>query len=172
MSEVRASTMIGEELDALIQRCVSGDPSAWEAIVRAQWKRVFNIAYKFVGRIDDAEDLTQEIFVRLLKALPTYDRRSHFVTWLTSVSRNHCIDHYRRLRSERERFTHDVEPDDLEVEDALRRPDLALEREDQIGLVHRALAQLSSTLREAVTLRDIHDLAYHEIAERMNLPEG
>lgn len=160
------------EQQELIDRCLAGDPDAWDRVVRSYWKRVFNIAYKFVGRYDDAEDLTQEIFVRLLRALPTYDRRANFETWLTSVSRNHCIDHYRRLRRENERFTHDIDPEDVRLEDPLRRPDVTLEKEDQVGLVRKALARLSSTLRDAVALRDVHDLSYQEIAERLQLPEG
>ena len=156
----------------LIDRCLAGDPAAWDLVVRTHWKRVFNIAYKFVARYDDAEDLTQEIFVRLLRALPTYDRRANFETWLTSVSRNHCIDHYRRLRRENERFTHDIDPEDVPLEDPLRRPDVTLEKEDQVELVRKALARLSPTLRDAVALRDVHDLSYQEIAGRLELAEG
>jgi RNA polymerase sigma-70 factor, ECF subfamily len=160
------------EQEQLIDRCLAGDPAGWDYVVRAYWKRVFNIAYKFVGRYDDAEDLTQEIFVRLLRALPTYDRRANFDTWLASVSRNHCIDNYRRIRRENERFTHDVDPEDVRLEDPLRRPDVTLEKEDQVGLVRKALAHLSPTLRDAVALRDVHDLSYEEIAARLQLPEG
>ena len=160
------------EQQELIDRCLAGDPDAWDRVVRSYWKRVFNIAYKFVGRYDDAEDLTQEIFVRLLRALPTYDRRANFETWLTSVSRNHCIDHYRRLRRENERFTHDIDPEDVPLEDPLRRPDVTLEKENQVELVRKALGRLSPTLRDAVALRDVHDLSYQEIAERLQLAEG
>jgi RNA polymerase sigma-70 factor (ECF subfamily) len=160
------------EQEQLIDHCLAGDFAAWDRVVRTYWKRVFNIAYTFAGRYDDAEDLTQEIFVRLLRALPTYDRRATFETWLTSVSRNHCIDYYRRIRRENARITHDVDPEALRLEDPLRRPDLTLEREDQVGLVRKALAYLSPTLRDAVALRDVHDLSYEEIAARLQLPEG
>ncbi len=71
---------------------------AWEAIVRQYWRRVFNIACKFVGRHDEAEDLTQDVFLKIFKALKTFDRRANFQTWLISVSRNLCIDHYRSVR--------------------------------------------------------------------------
>lgn len=158
--------------DELIRRCLADDQAAWDTVVRTYWKRVFNIAYKFVGRYDEAEDLTQEIFVRLLRVLPTYDRRANFETWLTSVSRNHCIDYYRRARRENERVTHEIDPEELQLEEPLKRPDITLEKDDQVGLVRRALAQLSPTLRTAVALRDIHDLSYQEIAARLQLPEG
>jgi RNA polymerase sigma-70 factor (ECF subfamily) len=77
-----------EAIDALIQRCLAGDQSAWEEIVRHHWRRVFNIAYKFTGRHDEAEDLTQDVFLKIFKSLKTFDRRANFQTWLVSVSRN------------------------------------------------------------------------------------
>ena len=89
-------------IDAIIQRCLNGDERAWEEIIRLHWRRVFNIAYKFVGRHDQAEDLTQDVFLKLFKSLNTFDRRANFQTWLVSVSRNLCIDHYRSVRKERE----------------------------------------------------------------------
>jgi RNA polymerase sigma-70 factor (ECF subfamily) len=88
----------GQSAADLVQRCLDGDAAAWDTLVRIYWKRVFNIAYKFVAQFEEAEDLTQEIFVKLFRALPTFDRRASFDTWLTRVSRNLCIDRYRRRR--------------------------------------------------------------------------
>ena len=70
------------------------------------------------------------------------------------------------------RITHDIDPEDVRLEDPLRRPDVTLEKEDQVGLVRKALAHLSPTLRGAVALRDVHDLSSEEIAARLQLPEG
>src|SRR5689334_22216624 len=105
-----ASSDPSSAIDAIIQRCLNGDQSAWEEIVRLHWRRVFNIAYKFVGRHDLAEDLTQDIFLKLFRSLGTFDRRANFQTWLISVSRNLCIDHYRSVRKERESIARDVDP--------------------------------------------------------------
>jgi RNA polymerase sigma-70 factor (ECF subfamily) len=88
--------------EALVERCLAGDQAAWDQIVRQHWRKVFNLAYKFVGRHDEAEDLTQDIFLKIFKALHTFDRRANFQTWLISISRNLCIDHYRSVRKERE----------------------------------------------------------------------
>ena len=82
---------------------------AWEQIVRQYWRKVFNVAYKFVGKHDEAEDLTQDIFLKIFKSLDTFDRRANFQTWLISVSRNLCIDHYRSVRKERETIDRDVD---------------------------------------------------------------
>ena len=156
----------------LVQRCLDGDAAAWDTLARGYWKRVFNIAYKFVAQVDEAEDLTQEIFVKLFRALPTYDRRASFETWLTRVSRNLCIDRYRRRRREEERFTVQVDPDTIALDELVSRPDATLEQRDQIALVRRAMSNLPSAYREAVTLRDIHELSYEEIADRLQLAEG
>ena len=88
--------------DSLIEQCLSGDQAAWDAIVRQNWRKVFNVAYKFVGKHDEAEDLTQDIFLKIFKALNTFDRRANFQTWIISISRNLCIDHYRSVRKERQ----------------------------------------------------------------------
>ena len=96
-------------IDELIQRCFEGDQSAWETIVRQHWRRVFNVAYKFVGTHEESEDLTQEIFLKIFKSLGTFDRRANFQTWLISVSRNLCIDHYRSVRKERETIDRNVD---------------------------------------------------------------
>ena len=156
----------------LIERCLDGDAAAWDTLVRVYWKRVFNIAYKFVARFDEAEDLTQEIFIKLFRALPTFDRRASFETWLTKVSRNLCIDRYRRRRREKERFTDEVDLDTIQLDELASRPDATLEQRDHVAMVRRALAKLPPAYREAVALRDVHDLSYEEIAHRLQLPAG
>jgi len=169
----RPSAGVGNNSEPdLIQRCLEGDATAWDTLVRVYWKRVFNVAYKFVARFDEAEDLTQEIFVKVFRALPTFDRRASFETWLTKVSRNLCIDRYRRRRREEERFTDEVDPDTIQIDELVSRPDATLEQRDEIAMVRRALAKLDPTYREAVALRDVHDLSYEEIARRLQLPEG
>src|SRR5580765_8312117 len=101
------------EIEALIQRCLQGDQLAWDAIVQQYRRKVFNVAYKFVGKHDEAEDLTQDIFLRVFKSLGSFDRRANFQTWLISVSRNLCIDHYRSVRQERQTIDRGVDPSEL-----------------------------------------------------------
>jgi RNA polymerase sigma-70 factor (ECF subfamily) len=158
--------------DAIIERCLSGDQAAWEAIVRLYRRKVFNIAYKFVGRHDQAEDLTQDVFLKLYKSLDTFDRRANFQTWLISVSRNLCIDHYRSVRKERETINRDVDPSELAPVSADTPADYKLEQRDRVVLLRQALDALAPTLRTAVMLRDIQELTYQEIADRLKLPEG
>jgi RNA polymerase sigma-70 factor (ECF subfamily) len=159
-------------IDEIIQRCLDGDQSAWDEIVRLYWRRAFNIAYKFVGRHDQAEDLTQDVFLKLFKSLDTFDRRANFQTWLISVSRNLCIDHYRSVRKEREMIRRDVDPTDLAPVAPTRSPQAELELRDRVHLLRVALDALPPTLRTAVMLRDIQELTYQEIAARLDLPDG
>ena len=92
----------------LLQRCRQGDEAAWRELVAPHTRRVFNLAYRFVGRVDEAEDLTQEIFVKVYQSLDRYrPSEGAFTTWLTTVARNQAIDHYRRRREERARRTDD-----------------------------------------------------------------
>jgi len=158
--------------DEIIERCLNGDQAAWETIVRLYWRKVFNVAYKFVGKHDEAEDLTQDIFLRVFKSLDTFDRRANFQTWLISVSRNLCIDHYRSVRKERETIDRDIDANELSPPSADQGPFAALEQRDRVELLRRALSSLPRTLRTAVVMRDIQELSYQEIADRLRLPEG
>ena len=167
-----AATPGPQEIDPLIERCLKGDQSAWDAIVRLYWRKVFNIAYKFVGRHDEAEDLTQDVFLKLFKSLKTFDRRANFSTWLISVSRNLCIDHYRSMRREHDVVTHDVDASTLANASTVESPHARLERRDRVSLLRAALDRLAPSLRTAVMLRDIQELSYQEIADRLGVPEG
>ena len=161
-----------QAMDQVIQRCLDGDQAAWETIVRTHWRRVFNIAYKFVGRHDQAEDLTQDVFLKLYKSLDTFDRRANFQTWLISVSRNLCIDHYRSVRKERETINHDVDASELKPAAPGQSAYAALEQRDRVELLRVAMEQLAPALRTAVMLRDLQEMSYDEIARQLHLPEG
>src|SRR6187551_2818950 len=141
--------------DALIEQCLGGDQAAWEIIVRQNWRKVFNVAYKFVGKHDEAEDLTQDIFLKVFKSLATFDRRANFQTWLISVSRNLCIDHYRSIRNERQLIDRGVDPADLSPAAGGTGPVASLEQQDRVVLLREALAALPQSLRAAVLMRDI-----------------
>lgn len=158
--------------DRLIERCLGGDQDAWEAIVRLNWRKVFNVAYKFVGRHEEAEDLTQDIFLKIFRSLETFDRRANFQTWLISVSRNLCIDYYRSVRKERQTIDRQVTAEEVGPVSHDAGPLAALEQRDLAALLRRALQTLPESLRTAVMMRDIQELSYQEIAGRLNLPEG
>jgi RNA polymerase sigma-70 factor (ECF subfamily) len=167
-----ATPFAPEAIEALIRRCLRGDEAAWETIVRHYWRKVFNVAYKFVGKHDEAEDLTQEIFLKIFKSLDTFDRRANFQTWLISVSRNLCIDHYRSVRKERETIDRDVDASELTPISKEVGAIALLEQQDRVALLRQALAGLPETLKTAVLMRDIQEMSYQEIARKLRLPEG
>jgi RNA polymerase sigma-70 factor (ECF subfamily) len=161
-----------DTIEALIQRCLHDDQAAWDLIVRQYWRKVFNVAYKFVGKHDEAEDLAQEIFLKIFKSLKTFDRRANFQTWLISVSRNLCIDHYRSVRKERQTLDRGVDAGDVMLVSPDPSPMAEIEQRDRVALLRQALAELPVPLRTAVVMRDIQELSYQEIADRLRLPEG
>ena len=161
-----------DDTDALIRRCLAGDQLAWETIVHRYRRKVFNVAYKFVGKHDEAEDLTQDIFLKVFRSLDSFDRRANFQTWLISVSRNLCIDHYRSVRKERETINREVDAAELVRASNDSGPFVALEQRDRVALLRHALGLLPPTLRVVVLMRDIQELSYQEIADRLRLPEG
>jgi RNA polymerase sigma-70 factor (ECF subfamily) len=155
----------------LIERCLGRDNAAWDEIVARYRRKVFHIAYKFTGKHDEAEDLMQEIFLRVFRSLEKFNRDADFSTWLGSVARNHCIDHYRAAKREREVLVEDLLAFDSAPASS-GNPHRALEDRDRSSFLRRGLELLPGKLREAVVLRDLVGLSYQEMAERLHLPEG
>src|SRR3954463_16314873 len=117
-------------IDVTIQRAAEGDQAAWDVIVRTYWRKVFNVAYRFVGTYDEAEDLTQEIFLKVFRSLSTFDRRANFQTWLIRVSRNLCIDRYRSGRRDREVFPREVNAATGQAESGVPSPQARVETQE------------------------------------------
>jgi RNA polymerase sigma-70 factor (ECF subfamily) len=162
----------GSPSDAeLIERCLRRDNAAWEQIIARFRRKIFHIAYKFTGRHDDAEDLTQEILFKVFKSLDRFNRDADFGTWLSSVARNYCIDHYRASKREKEVLVDDLVAFDLAPASA-GNPHQALMEDDRRSFLRKGLDLLPEKLREAVVLRDLQGLSYQEMAERLSLPEG
>lgn len=141
-------------------------------MVARHTRRVFGVAYRFTGRVDEAEDLTQEIFVKVYQNLSRFrENEGALATWLTTVARNHAIDHYRKRREERLRTADDpalLEGLAAAGESPLRR----LERQERVRLVHRGLRALPEELRQVVILCDLEGLPYEQIASALALPLG
>ena len=167
------------EADAeIVEQARKGDPLAWEKLVVRHTKRIYNLCFRFVGRVDDAEDLTQDIFVKVFRNLSSYNADSgQFVTWMMSVGRNLLIDHYRQSKDDRMTISVSAEDDDeLSVLDTLpaHQPSALadMEREERAVLLRRALDRLPPQLKEAVILRDLEELSYEEIEQILKVPDG
>ncbi|HZU41622.1 MAG TPA: sigma-70 family RNA polymerase sigma factor [Terriglobales bacterium] len=167
---------------SLIRRCLAGDAAAWEEIVQLYHRRIYNLCYRFAGSGDDAQDLTQEVFIKMYRTLSSYDaERGAFVTWVTSMTRNLLVDHFRKGKHDRMTDSLDASaiPDQEEgpsMGDQLQAksapPDSSVQSREAQEMVHGALQKLSPELREAVILRDLQDMDYREIAVVLKVPEG
>ena len=166
---------------ALVRRCIAGDAEAWEEIVRTHSRRIYNICYRFTGSADNADDLAQEVFIKMYRTLASFDPdRGAFTTWITTMTRNLLVDHFRKTKQDRATDSLDAglgeEEDSATLSD--RIPDTAPSADDRIQrretqeMVQKAIQKLSPELREAVILRDIQDMDYKEIASALKVPEG
>jgi len=157
----------------LVQLCLRGDGPSWEELVRRHTRRVHNLCYRFTGNAAAAEDLSQDVFVRVYRTLASYQAaQGAFTTWLTSITRNLLVDHYRRTRRDRQTDSIDALPQFDEHPSPARTPDSWAEASELSVQVQRALSRLSPELREAVILRDLQGLDYDEIRVVLQVPEG
>jgi RNA polymerase sigma-70 factor, ECF subfamily len=176
------SNMVTGTLDpdyTIVERCLSGDAAAWEELVRLHTRRVYGLCYRFTGKEAEAQDLTQDVFLRVFRALGSFrSTEGSFTTWLARLTRNLLIDHYRRTRNER--VTDSIEEQLPRIEggrtgdgvSAPRRADSAVAGREASELLQGALGKLSPELRETIILRDLQEMEYREIAEVLAIPEG
>jgi RNA polymerase sigma-70 factor, ECF subfamily len=158
----------------LVERCLSGEEAAWEALVKTHTRRVYAICYRFTGSNQEAQDLTQDVFLRVFRSLKSFRAgEGSFNVWLGKLARNLLIDHYRRTKLERATDSIESSLPVLEEKTAMsgRAEGLLAGREASEAL-QGALQKLSPELRETVILRDLEELEYREIARILNVPEG
>ena len=163
--------MSGNEEKDLVERCKKGEDEAWRELVDRFGSKVYSVAYHFTMKREDAEELAQEIFLRVFENLHRYDGGFPLVAWLVSLSRNLCIDRYRRAKRERSfRFVSDdavvplLQSADDPAANALRK--------ERVKILFSALAEIPEDLAEILVLRDLDGLAYGEIGQALELPEG
>ncbi len=169
-----AKSLATNEGAELVRKCRAGDGAAWEEIVQTYTRRIYNLAYRFTSRADSAEDLTQEVFIRVYRSLDQYNpKQGDLQNWLMRLARNLVIDDYRK----RQRAPQDEAADDLEVHQYhLRATGVSAQREmerRELGAqVQAGIDKLSPDLRTCVILRDIEELSYQEIVDLLKIPEG
>jgi RNA polymerase sigma-70 factor (ECF subfamily) len=171
--QVRTSNSLDADVQ-LVERCLSGQEAAWEDLVKVHTRRVYSICYRFTNSDPEAQDLTQDVFLRVFKNLRSFRAgEGLFVVWLTRLTRNLLIDHYRRTRMDR--ATDSIEDQTAALEEntaAIARTEGMLAGREASEVLQAALQKLSPELRETVILRDLEELEYREIAKILNVPEG
>lgn len=164
----------------LVNRCRHGDALAWSELVQSYHGLVYSLCYSFTRGAADAEDLTQEVFIKIYSNLCSYDQaRGDLGGWITAVTRNQLVDYFRRTRVQRATDSLDAgweEPGTLPPSHQLR--DQRANAHDHVAagevrtILRRAIARLSPEMREAVTLRYFRGMEYRTIAKFLKIPEG
>jgi len=180
-AEVRA---LEQDWTQIVRRCMNGDSGAWAEMVRTHQRRVYGLCYRFTGNATDAEDLTQDVFLKIYSNLGSFDStRGSLPVWITTMTRNLLVDNFRRTRNQRATGSLDEGWDQTEelrphlsvadrLADAGPSPHESAARQELKNMVQKALMKVSVELREAVILRDLQDLDYKEIAQVLGIPEG
>jgi RNA polymerase sigma-70 factor (ECF subfamily) len=164
----------------LVRRCMDGDSGAWAELVRTHHRRVYGLCYRFTGNPADAEDLTQDVFLKIYSNLASFDTgRGSLQVWITTMTRNLLVDNFRRTRNQRATSSLDdgwESAEDLQPVARLTAsgpsPHESAAQKELAKMVQDALARVSPDLREAVILRDLQDMDYKEIACVLGIPEG
>jgi RNA polymerase sigma-70 factor (ECF subfamily) len=149
---------------ALLQRAQKGDEQAFSSIVRLYQTVVFNYVLRVVGGDRaHAEDLTQEVFLRVYQGLPGFNLRCRFTTWLFQVAKHRVLD---ELRARERRPQAVVNIDDMPHLESFDQP---IERMETIDAIWRAVEELNPDLKMALLLRDVVGLPYNEIADSLEI---
>ena len=164
----------------IVRRCMDGDSGAWAEMVRTHHKRVYGLCYRFTGNYTDAEDLTQDVFLKLYSNLSSFDvGRGSLQVWITTMTRNLLVENFRRTKNQRATSSLDEGWETLEELRPIdrlvardRSPHELAAQKELSRMVQEALAKVSVELREAVILRDLQDMDYKEIAQVLAIPEG
>jgi len=173
-------SLLETEWSQVVRRCMDGDTGAWAELVRTHHRRVYGLCYRFTGNPTDSEDLTQDVFLKIYSNLASFDTtRGSLQVWITTLTRNLLVDHFRRTRNLRATGSLDDgwdSSDELKPIDRLTAkgpsPHESAAQKELAKMVQEALARVSVELREAVILRDLQDMDYKEIAQVLGIPEG
>ena len=160
----------------LVRKSLAGDQRACRDLVRRYQRPVFSVLMRVVRRAEDAEDLAQETFVRMFRALDRYDPERPFTAWLFTIATRLAIDHLRRRRVQTVSLTvtqpGSTEERDIDVEDPGLKPDEVTSNAEEERIAQDLIDSLPEHYRIVVLLRHQQDLSYEEIAEALNLPLG
>lgn len=168
--------MIMTQEQALVQRILAGDESGFEQLVKEHSSKVMGLAWRLVGNREEAEDLAQEAFLRLHRALPDFRGESKISTWLYRTTTRLAIDFLRRERLKRKLFFFRADndaPDPIDLAGDLREhPGRKAQSREAMALLRRSLNQLSPRQRVIFTLRHYEGLPLKDIADHLGLETG
>ena len=168
--------MTREEESRIVQKVLKGDVNAFETLVLAYEKSVYNITLRMTGNSEDASDMTQEAFIKAYNSLQSFRGDSKFSVWIYRIATNVCLD-FIRSRSRKPTVSLSVEDKDgdeveLDVADESQSPEQLLDRQMTRESVRRGLETLTPEYRQILLLREIQGLSYDEISQCLGLEVG
>ncbi len=174
---MKASPRVQKEV---IESCKAGDQKAFAEIVLHYQKKVFNLAYRMLGNLEEAKDLAQEVFISVFESIKDLKEEIKFDAWLTQITLNHCRNRWKYLKR-RQYFNSDSLDDPIETEDGnmpkaiadpSENPEALYEKKMVQQFIQNGLLKLKEDQRELVVLRDLQGFSYEEMGELLGLPEG
>lgn len=177
---IGSSSAAAEDEDAeLVRQCTRGSREAFDALVEKYYKKIYNLAYRFVGDPEEANDLAQEIFAAAYQNLKKFRGDAKFSTWLFQIASNRGKNRFKYLKR-RGYFVNkgkgesefDKESGVRDIPDYSQNPETVLASRQMQKIVQDAIDELEPDHKEIVILRDIEGFSYDEIARMLNLPEG
>jgi RNA polymerase sigma-70 factor, ECF subfamily len=160
----------------LVVRSQEGDQLAFEELVRKYQQVILNLAYHYIGRRDEIEDIAQKIFLKVYFSLPKFDTKRPFFPWLYRIAINQCYDELRRVKRQKIHTFSELSLDDTaSIEKLINQNEIPVSsdetRQEMHALLHRMLEQLPSHQKMAVVLRDIEQIPYVKMAEILKCTE-
>lgn len=156
----------------IVKKLKTGDTEAWNMLVESFSKKVYNLALNFAGNKDDAADMTQEIFLKIYNNIDKFEEERNFSSWVMKLSKNYCIDFWRKNKSSRQNVELDENLYTNSVHDQALTPEDSLVQKNDITYLRQKLLQLPPDLRSLIIMRDIQDYSYQEISENLDIPLG
>lgn len=169
--------MLTIQEDDLIEKCQRGDVEAFEKLIASYEKKVYNIAYRYMGSKEEAEDLAQEAFIKVFRSIRSFRGEASFSTWLYHIVTNVCRD---ALRKNSRRMADSLdcavttEKGELqrEVPDWSMSPEPIYENQELGELLHYLISQLTPEYKAVIIMRELEEMSYEEIAKELNCSLG
>lgn len=161
----------------LLDKAKAGDIAAFEELIEGYQRKIFNIALRIVGNYDDANDLSQEVLIRIFKSIGSFKEQSSFSTWIYRITTNVCLDDIRKRKNRRVvSLDEEIKVEDGEMQRQIVSndplPEETAEKEELRELVNGAISSLSEEHRLVIVMRDLQGFSYEEIARILKCPEG
>ncbi|MGB9682478.1 MAG: sigma-70 family RNA polymerase sigma factor [bacterium] len=163
--------MVEETDELLVEKIKKGNDDAFRDLIRRYQRYVLNLVYRTIGDTNDAEDIAQEVFIKVYKSIRGFKGESKFSTWISKITVNVCMD---KLREKSKNKEEDIEEEawNTFTQPVNFSPEVMAERHELQETIKKAIESLPEELRAAFVLRELENLSYEEIGEMLNIPIG